>query len=1251
MLGLQDRRSISLILGAVFSVYCRNLVLRILSLYKVNYPKRMVGSFLKITLLLFVFLLVLGCTASVFGNSYSLSNLSCPSQTKLQLSGSTGNLLVLSLHPTNVTCNGQTNGSIGSVVTGSSGGTIQFTLSPGSVVNTTGNFSGLSAGTYTVTADDGGILATASVTLNEPSLLAPAIIAQSNVLCRGNANGMVTVGGNGGSSGYSYSINGGLTYQASGTFNALTAGNYTVRVKDSNGCIADQSVSITEPGAALAVTATTNNPVCSNGVLVVMANPTGGTAPYTYSWTGPNAFSSTQQSPVIFSPTASNNGNYSVTVKDANNCTVSNSVNVIVSVAPIVTATASINTICAGGSVTLGSSSDIPITSPLPAPVYTASNNSTGGTVSAAAWTTVNDGVSINGLIFHSNDNSSFYLSDSRTQNGFKTETALKSQAFNTNGYSALNLSFWHYYRFGGGINESARVQVSTDGITWTNLATYTATIGGCSSFVKETINLDSYINKSQLYFRFYYYSESRARYWAIDNAALSGTSSAGLPVISWSSNPAGFTSNLAAPPAVSPNVTTTYTVNYTNPATGCSGSASTKVVVNPTPNVAIQPNYCAVPGHVQLTAQGGSTYTWTTGETSQVILTDIADTYGVSSTNSYGCTGSAFLPVSTELVVNGDFSAGNTGFTNAYGYTTAANGLFPEGLYAVGNNPTFYHTNFWGRDKTTNSGNFLIVNGIGSAGVVVWQETVSVLKNTNYYFSAWAISLNSVPPYANLQFNVNGTLVGTTAPLAARPANNNPPYDWQRFYGNWNSGNATTAVIQIVDLQTALGGNDFGLDDVSFGTLAPIPFSISPGISPSATICSGKTMYLKTNIVGGRAPVTYSWSGPNGFSSSQKDPVIPKVTEAYSGTYILSVRDGYGCDPVMDSVTAKILPSPQPLISSINGTATVCPMEKTSYWTTQQNNVTNNWSVTGGAIIGSASKDTVLIQWGLPGSGLITLKATNSVSLCDSVITKNIGIQDLTPPTIECPKALSVSGKDETAINQFPFSSTASTISLDQLLAVGGNATDDCGLASITYQDVKAGTNPMVVTRSFTAFDYAGNKNSCNQVITIADDDPPTLTVPSSYEFCVEDLISASIVSSSLKISPAPDYFLFRRGSTALDLNPVSFSDDHTPVDQLILHWSIDFSPILPLASISGTGEPSAYVSDILFPGDGTTFLDMNHTITYWLVDLAGNESIHKSVPIVIHPRPLVAAAKAGEKLGFFIRNPKTINHGNIKI
>src|SRR5439155_9246426 len=81
----------------------------------------------------------------------------------------------------------------------------------------------------------------------------------------------------------------------------------------------------------------------------------------------------------------------------------------------------------------------------------------------------------------------------------------------------------------------------------------------------------------------------------------------------------------------------------------------------------------------------------------------------------------------------------------------------------------------------------------------------------------------------------------------------------------------------------------------------------------------------------------------------------------------------------------------------------------------------------------------------------------------------QTITINDNIPPTVSCPGTKTIEGCDTSAITGLPYSGTTATINLAQFQAEGGNASDNCGIASITYQDSKAGTCPIVVTRTFT--------------------------------------------------------------------------------------------------------------------------------------------------------------------------------------
>ena len=168
---------------------------------------------------------------------------------------------------------------------------------------------------------------------------------------------------------------------------------------------------------------------------------------------------------------------------------------------------------------------------------------------------------------------------------------------------------------------------------------------------------------------------------------------------------------------------------------------------------------------------------------------------------------------VGDPIIPNSGFELGNTGFTSGYGYQTD---LVPEGFYFVGGDSLSHNSN-WTQNVSAHSGNnYMIVNGDPNAGVVVYDSSgISVLADTQYYFSAFATSLYPDSP-ATLQFSINGLAIN--APLTISP----DVGVWQQIFVPWFSGSSTTADISLLNENTARTGNDFGLDDISLSTTSP---------------------------------------------------------------------------------------------------------------------------------------------------------------------------------------------------------------------------------------------------------------------------------------------------------------------------------------------------------------------------------------------------------------------------------------------
>lgn len=261
------------------------------------------------------------------------------------------------------------------------------------------------------------------------------------------------------------------------------------------------------------------------------------------------------------------------------------------------------------------------------------------------------------------------------------------------------------------------------------------------------------------------------------------------------------------------------------------------------------------------------------------------------------------------NLITNGDFSNGNTGFTSAYQFAPSNT---TEGQYFVGTNPPSWNGSLSNCvDHTTGNGRMMMVNGSPVPDVEVWRQTITVTPNTNYAFSTWIQALWPPNP-AQLRFSINGKDVGDliTASL--------PTCTWMQFYTTWNAGNSTTATISIVNKNTAVQGNDFALDDISFAPVflqrdSVIVKTESPLVQTNrdTTVCPKQPVPLKAT--GG---VTYSWKPATGLT----DPLSgqPIATPDASTRYIVTGTSANGC-AANDTVEITIRPLPR--ISKSNDT------------------------------------------------------------------------------------------------------------------------------------------------------------------------------------------------------------------------------------------------------------------------------------------------------------------------------------------
>ena len=193
--------------------------------------------------------------------------------------------------------------------------------------------------------------------------------------------------------------------------------------------------------------------------------------------------------------------------------------------------------------------------------------------------------------------------------------------------------------------------------------------------------------------------------------------------------------------------------------------------------------------------------------------------TNGISGTwspalNNTATTTYTFTPdppnIGSNLIGNGDFSAGNAGFNSDYAYTINNGVNGNQGFYGVVSNASTWFTYF---NNCPGNGNFLIADGSIRNDSKVWEQTVNVLPNHNYVFS-YNLQTIALPNPANIDIKVNGVSIGIdTAPSTICGTST--------FSHVWNSGSNTTATIAIFDNVILANGNDFAIDDISFTQVA----------------------------------------------------------------------------------------------------------------------------------------------------------------------------------------------------------------------------------------------------------------------------------------------------------------------------------------------------------------------------------------------------------------------------------------------
>lgn len=231
------------------------------------------------------------------------------------------------------------------------------------------------------------------------------------------------------------------------------------------------------------------------------------------------------------------------------------------------------------------------------------------------------------------------------------------------------------------------------------------------------------------------------------------------------------------------------------------------------------------------------------------------------------------------NMVINGDFSSGNTGFTSDFSFSNV-NPLM-DGNYTITTNGASIHFGYAGFDHTTGTGNFLAINH-GSNVSTSWKQTISVQPNSNYNFSAWFRNIvnKTLYPglaYAKVELWINNSKVSNNLTLTDFPD------EWKLIETSWNSGSNITAVLEIKNLETATNGNDFAIDDVSFKQCCQTKVNL--GLDK--IICPGDSVQIQADGSG-----NFLWNTAPGIQNLSV--CCPFVNPKNTTDYIVTRTNGF---------------------------------------------------------------------------------------------------------------------------------------------------------------------------------------------------------------------------------------------------------------------------------------------------------------------------------------------------------------------
>jgi gliding motility-associated-like protein len=420
----------------------------------------------------------------------------------------------------------------------------------------------------------------------------------------------------------------------------------------------------------------------------------------------------------------------------------------------------------------------------------------------------------------------------------------------------------------------------------------------------------------------------------------------------------------------------------------------------------------------------------------------------------------------------------------------------------------------------------------------------------------------------------------------------------------------------------------------------------IAPPIENNGPLCEGETLQL--TVTDPEAGATYSWTGPNGFSSSDMNPTVPNVTTADAGTYSLQITIGPDTsDPVTTDVVVNTNVTP-----TFNAVGPYCQGDAIPALPTASNEgITGSWSP-------AIDNTTTTTYTFTPDAGQCALSTTMTVDITapttptftqvgpycqgDAIpalpTTSNEGIQGSWSPAIN-----NISTTTYTFTPDAGECATTTTMTIDitnpttpTFTQVGPYCEGSSvpALPATSNEGIQGSWSPAIDNTTTTTYTFTPDAGECATTTTMTID-ITAQTVPTFDPvgpYCQGSSIPALPTTSNEGITGTWSPAIDNMSTTTYTFSPAAGQCATSTVltIDITMPETPVFDPVGPFCA-GATIADLPTTSNNGIAGSWSPAIDNTATTTYTFTPAAGECALNTDLTITVHENPQPAADNTG--------------------